>query len=107
MPRVFIPNKSGHDFSDALRYCEGKEENLIFVSEGLQSKFSVAQMHREWEAAFECYGVKENDYIIESGLPLLSAIGIASFVRKFGKVNLLLWRSGTTGGKYIARTEVF
>ena len=95
--KVFIPNKGHHDYTDAKRYGE-----LIFVTKGIQNKFSVANMARCWEDALE-YS-QPTDYILQTSLSILTSIGVASFaVKHNGRVNLLLWGNG----RYIVRTIIF
>ena len=94
--RVFIPNKGHHDYTDAKRYGE-----LVFVTKGIQNKFSVANMARCWEAALE--DSLPTDYILQTSLSILTSVGTAAFaMRHNGRVNLLLWGSG----KYVDRTII-
>lgn len=89
---VFVPNKGGHDFSDALRYGE-----LKFVTSGHIGKFSIGTMARNWAESLK--ESKEGDIILLSSLTTLSAIGCSMFARKHGCLNLLLFRNG----QYIMR----
>ena len=85
MPRVYVPNRSGHDFSAATRFGE-----LVFITEGLIDRFAVNTMYRECIKATK--EAEEDDLILVSSLPILTSILTAVLGRKFGKVNfLLLW----------------
>src|SRR3990172_4351538 len=95
MPSVFIPNKSGHTYDDALRYGE-----LVFVTAGTQNKYSTNQMYRVWDKVLET--AKADDLIVLTGLNIICAVGAAAFAAKFGRLNLLLWRNK----RYIKR-EIF
>jgi surface polysaccharide O-acyltransferase-like enzyme len=90
--KIFIPNKGGHDFTMAEHYGD-----LVYVTSGAISKFSVGTMAREWSRVLK--DSKDTDYILLSSLTALCAIGTAMFARKHGCVNLLLYRNG----KYISR----
>lgn len=92
MPKVFIPNKGAHDFSDAERYGE-----LVFVTKGELSKFACGTMARCWASALNT--ATKDDFIAVSSLTTLCTIGAALFARKFGTLNLLIFRNG----KYMAR----
>lgn len=90
--KVFIPNLSNHDFSDAERYGE-----LIYVTKGKQGKYNINSMCRVWLSVLE--ESKAEDYIVLTSLSILCCIGCAVFAKKHSRLNLLLWR----GGKYVAR----
>ena len=95
MPKVFIPNKSGHIYDDAKRYGE-----IVFVTAGLQNKYSVNQMTRIWNDALK--NSKADDLIVLTGLNIICSIGCAVFAVKHKRLNLLLWRND----KYIKREEM-
>jgi len=99
MPNIFIPNKGNHDFSDADRYLKGG--SLFFISSGVQNRFSVDQMLREWEEGLK--NAKKEDYILVTSLSILNIIGACAFVARFGRLNLLLFKSG----KYLSRSITF
>lgn len=96
MAKVFVPNLSNHNFTDAKRYGE-----LIYVTKGEQAKFGVNSMARCWTAALE--QSQPDDYIIITSLNILCSIGCSVFAAKHGCLNLLLWRKD----RYIARELVF
>lgn len=95
--KVFIPNKSHHDYSDAKRFGE-----LIYVTSGVQNKFNTTLMARLWEDVLK--KSNKDDYILQTSLSVLNSIGVAMFAYKHeGRVNILIWQKG----KYIERTIVF
>lgn len=98
---VYVPNKSGHDFSAAESYG-----NLVFVSEGYIKRNNVAEMYRLCAEAIN--NSSETDYIIQTGLPTLFGILCASFAFKHGRLNLLLHEVNTEmpHGRYIERQLV-
>lgn len=95
-PTVFIPNKSGHDFSASSKYG-----SPIFVTQGMVNRFSVMHMARKW---YDCLlqSTKE-DYILITSLTILTVVGSAIFGWMHGRINLLVFRNN----KYIARTIIF
>ena len=91
-PKVYIPNKAGHDYTDAMRYGE-----LVYVTAGLQNKYSVNQMLRIWQDVLK--DSDSSDCIVLTGLSVIGSIGCSVFAVKHQRVNLLLWKNG----KYIKR----
>lgn len=96
MPKVYIINKSGHDFSAAERFGE-----LIFLSEGKMGKYSTASMYREFAPILDKSSPK--DYIVTTALTTMSCIAVGIFVVKHKKVNLLLRKDDD----YVVRTIKF
>lgn len=85
--RVYIPNKSHHDFSGAERFGE-----LVFLTEGIVRRLNVNQLYRE------CYEKMKDahaeDYILVSSLSVLNLIVGSIMAHKFGRVNMLLFHHG-------------
>ena len=96
MPKVFIPNKGSHDYSEAKKFGE-----LSFVTSGMMNPYNVGKLVRCWERALR-YSDKD-DYIVVTSLPVICMIGAALFARKHGKLNLLLF---SADGKYRVRQMV-
>lgn len=96
MIKVFIPNLSAHDHSDAARYGE-----LVYVTKGQLAKYATNNMYRVWMAALQ--ESSPNDYILLTGLNTLCSIGCAIFGALHGRVNLLIWRTD----RYISREIIF
>ena len=84
MRRVFIPNKSGHDFSPALAFGE-----LVYVTEGLVNRYQVNKIYRLCMEAMKDAG--PDDYILLSSLPIISSVMAMILGARFGKVNFLLY----------------
>jgi hypothetical protein len=95
MAKVFIVNKSAHDFSPATKYGE-----VIFLSEGSMNRYATNSMVRQFEALME--GSSEGDYIVPCSLNVMNSIACAIFAHKHGKLNLLLFKDGS----YIERNHV-
>jgi len=92
MPTVFILNRGGHDYSEAERFGE-----LAYVTHGNLDRFGTNAMYRACVDAFQ--KASDKDYIVITSLTILCAVACAVFARKFGKLNLLLFKDG----KYIER----
>jgi hypothetical protein len=95
MPKVYIPNKSGHLYDDAKRYGE-----LVFVTAGVQNKYSVNHMVRVWSEVLK--DSSPEDCIVLTGLNIICSIGVGIFAKRHSRINLLLWRNE----KYIKREEL-
>jgi hypothetical protein len=95
MPRVYVVNKSAHDFSAAEKY--GK---VIFLSEGSMNRYATNSMVREFEEKMK--NSSDNDYIVPCSLNVMNSIACAIFAHKHGKLNLLLFKDGN----YIERNHV-
>ena len=100
MAKVFIINRGGHDHSDAKRFGE-----LVYLSEGVVNRYAITEMYREFVQVLK--GSNEEDYILLTGLSVMSSLACAIFSRMHGRLNLLLYRATRTPGEqgsYIERT---
>ena len=70
---------------------------LHYVTQGMLDRYGVNAMYRAASKAFEC--ATEKDYIVVSSLTIFCCVACAVFARKFGRLNLLLFKDG----KYIER----
>ena len=95
MSKVFVVNKSTHDFSKATQYGE-----LVFMTEGRMNRFGTNDMHRMFKDAME--GSSKDDHILLCSLNVMNAMACAVFARKHGTLNLLLYKDG----KYIERNHL-
>lgn len=92
MKKVYVPNRSAHDFTPAETFGE-----LVFLSEGLIDRFAINTTVRRFVE-----GTKDataEDYILISSLNILNNVLTSIFAFRFGKVNFLLFKNG----KYIER----
>lgn len=92
MPKIYIPNKGSHDYSDALRYGE-----VVYVTKGEQNRYGIGGMIRVWAKVLK--DSSSDDYIMMSSLTNLCSIGCSLFALKHNKLNLLLFRND----RYIER----
>lgn len=95
MTKVFIVNKSSHDFSPATRFGEIK-----FLSEGPINRLATCHMIRLIEEGLA--ESNEHDYLVLCSLNVLNSLACAVFAHKHGRVNLLLFKDGD----YIERNHV-
>ena len=95
MSKVYIVNKSNHDFSAAKKYGD-----LIFLSEGPMNRYSTNNMMRSFTDKMK--KSKPDDYIVPCSLNVMNSIACAIFAYKHGALNLLLFKQGT----YIERNHV-
>ena len=96
MAKVFIVNKSAHDFSAAEEFGE-----VIFLSEGVMNRYSVNNMHRLFTEVMK--DSKADDYIVPCSLNVMNSVACALFAVKHKQLNLLLFKEG----KYLERNIVF
>lgn len=95
MSKVYVVNKSSHDFSAAEHF--GK---LVFLSEGHMNRYGTNNMCRHFADAMA--DSTADDYILLCSLNVMNAMACAIFAHKHGVLNLLLYKDG----KYIERNHV-
>ena len=98
--KVYIINKGGHDHSDAKRFGE-----LIFLSEGAINRYSTGNIYRIFTEGL--VDSLPEDYILITGLSVMSSIACAIFARKHGRINLLLYKTSreqNVENYYVERT---
>ena len=94
--KVYIVNKSTHNFSAAHEYGE-----VVFLSEGPMNRYSVNNMCRQFLDIMK--ESKGSDYIVPCSLNVMNSIASAIFAYKHGRLNLLLFKNGS----YLERNVVF
>ena len=95
MPKVYVVNKSSHDFSKAEQFGE-----LVFCTEGRMNRFGTNDMVRKFKDTME--GSKKTDYILLCSLNVMNSLACSVFARKHGALNLLLYKEGD----YIERNHL-
>lgn len=96
MTKVYIVNKSVHDYSDAERYGE-----LVFLSTGNLKRFSTSKAYRKFWPILSQSGPK--DYLLVSGMPMLCIIAAFIMSIKHKRLNLLLFNPSGTKKEYLER----
>ena len=100
MKKVFVINRGCHDLSDAERFGE-----LVFLSEGSINRYAVSNMYREFVQHLK-ESTKE-DFLLITGLSVMSSLACAIFSRMHGRINLLLYKASRMSeveGHYVERT---
>ena len=95
MSKVYIVNKSYHNFSAAEDYGD-----IIFLSEGSMNRYSTNNMMRTF--AEKMKDSSKEDHIVPCSLNVMNSIACAIFAHKHGTLNLLLFK----GGIYIERNHI-
>ena len=96
--RVYIVNKSSHDFSSAEKFG-----SLIFMSEGRLNRFGTNDMIRKFQDAMR--NSKADDFLLPCSLNTANIIAASVFSLKHKRLNLLLFKPSTN--EYVERTHVF
>lgn len=99
MRKIYVVNKSGHDFSSVKEYGD----KVIYLTEGEIPRLKTNKIYRlicnrMWDSQPE-------DWIVQTGLTIINMIACAVFARKHGKLNLLIYRKklNSPAGRYVAR----
>lgn len=92
MRKVYIINKSGHNYSDAERYG-----TLCYLSSGHVKSVDANSIYRD--LALKLADSSEYDYLVITSLPIMSSIACSILARKHGRLNLLIWK----GNRYLER----
>lgn len=100
MPTVYVINRSSHDFSDAERYGR-----LEFLTEGSVNRFATANMVRIFADSLK--NSQAEDYILPTGLNIMTVIACVVFALKHKALNLLLFKRVGPKGSYVARNMDF
>lgn len=94
MPKVYIPNKSHLDFTNAERFG-----TLVYITEGrLRNSLDVKTFSLACEVAMA--DARREDYLLITSLHTICSIAAAHLAVKFGCVNLLIFHRG----HYVAKT---
>jgi hypothetical protein len=96
MPRVYIVNRSAHDYSAASEYGD-----LFYITDRRVDRFNVNDMVRQAEEAFVLS--ESGDYILLTSLTILCSVCCSVFAAKHGRLNVLIFKDG----RYIERKVVF
>ena len=86
MARVFIVNKSSHDFSPARHFGE-----LVFLSEGPMDRYKANNMVRQFLP--ELRKSSPSDLLLPCGLGVMNMIAASIFVHLHGRLNILLYKN--------------
>jgi hypothetical protein len=97
-PRVYVPNKSYHDFESAEEFGD-----LVFITEGrIPNRYQLNELAMVCGDALE--DAHRDDYLLVAGPTTLNCIVSAILAHKFGRVNFLIYDQ--RADKYTERTIV-
>lgn len=91
MPKVYILNRGGHDYSAAERFGE-----LVVLSDGILPRENTSHMVRVLAPIRES---SPHDYILLSSLSIMCSIACSMFALRHGKLNILIFK----GVSYVER----
>lgn len=95
MKKVFIVNKSSHDFEAAKAYGE-----IVFLSEGSMNRYATNSMTRQFKEFMKDSSAE--DFIVPCSLNVMNSVACAIFAHKHGRLNLLLFKDGI----YVVRNHI-
>jgi len=96
MAKVWIVNKSYHDFEPAESFGEIK-----FLSDGLMNRYGVNYMARRFEELLK--DSAPDDYMVPCSLNIMNIVAAAILVNKHSRLNLLIFKKGS----YVERSISF
>lgn len=94
---VYVINRASHDFSGAEKFGD-----LIYLSQGSMNRFATNNISRIFAPIINAS--EPDDYILITGLTVMTCIATGMFAYKHGRLNLLIHRSNHT---YVDRKLVF
>ena len=98
MPKVFVPNKNQHDYTEAWDFGE-----LVFCTSGDLSRTDVLTMQADIESAMA--DAEPSDFILISSLAVLCGIACGVFAARFGELHLLIFENGHYVERHLSLDE--
>ncbi len=92
MPKVFVLNDGGYDYSTAQTFGE-----VVICSTGFVKK-DISYCYRLLSEKLSL--AQASDFIVLSGLTSLCCVATALFIEKFGSVNFLIFKDD----RYVPQT---
>jgi hypothetical protein len=86
VPKVYVVNKSCHDFTKAEEFGE-----IVFLTIGNVNRYATSNMYRKFER--EMKKSSPEDYMLLSGMTVMSVIACGMFSMLHKRLNLLIWKS--------------
>jgi len=93
--KVYIVNRGKHDYSKAKRWGR-----LVTLTRGRLEPTDSMRIYSQINSMLKASTV--DDYLLMSGLVLANMIAAAIFVKKHGRLNLLIYKDGD----YIERSII-
>ncbi len=83
--KVYVINRASHDYSGAERYGE-----LVYLSDGPINRYATNKIYRMLSDVLK--DSSPGDYILLTGLTIMTSIACSIFSVMHGRLNLLLFR---------------
>lgn len=96
-PRVYVPNKSYHDFRDASRFG-----TVVWLTEGPQNRFEINDVYRRIVPLMA--DAQAMDYLLITGPTTINVVAASILAHRFGRINYLLWNAWE--GRYVSKPIV-
>ena len=93
-PKVYVPNQSYHDFSDATRFGE-----LVFLTQGPQDILKLNTVYRRVGELLR--DAIAGDYLLISGPITVNAMAASILAYRFGRVKYLIFDGAS--GRYVSK----
>jgi hypothetical protein len=101
MSKVYVVNRGCHDYSKAEEFGP-----VVAMSDGAFSRFATGKIFRQFQSFVQAS--EPDDYLLVSGLTIMTSIAVGMFAVKHGKVNLLLHNQNPGEAEvYVKRTINF
>jgi hypothetical protein len=86
--KIYVINRASHDYSGASRYGE-----IVYLSDGPINLYATNKIYRQMHEKLK--NSTPDDYILLTGLTVMSSIACAIFATKHHKLNLLIFKPET------------
>jgi len=83
--KIYVINRASHDYGEAERFG-----HVEYLSEGPINRYATNKIYRQMEDKLN--QSNPEDYILLTGLTVMSSIACAIFAHKHGRLNLLIFR---------------
>ncbi len=90
--KIFVSNYAGHNISDAFNYTNLPREAQINITEGSVNIFNSSRLI--YDIKLKLQESKAEDYLLFSGNGFIFGLVLSTWLKKHGKVNLLLYHQG-------------
>jgi hypothetical protein len=94
MPKVYVINKSSHDFSAAEQFGE-----LVYLSDRTINRYATNKMYRQFDKTMR--HSEATDYILITSLSVMNVIACVLFALRHKCLNLLIHK--TDNNTYVER----
>jgi hypothetical protein len=102
VPKVYVVNRGCHDYSGASKFGQ-----LVYLSESSMDRFDLSKIWRKFKPVLD--ESSPEDFILLSGLTVMSIVATTIFSQLHGKLNILIFKGykKSNKGEYIPETIHF